>query len=131
MLEQEMWKQLPTPPGRRPNFKAALEGRGESQAVQSFDTSSFSEWVAAGNPWRRQDSGTNLDSQLTLVCSFIKQAGLPSSKFCHKLIQVQVIFIGVLKCVDRLYEDYSLLVWVVGRPSQKLVRADLGRGTEQ
>lgn len=57
MLEQEMWKRLPTPAGRRPNFKAALEGKGESQEAQAFDTSSFACWVAAGNPWKRQESG--------------------------------------------------------------------------
>lgn len=60
MLEQEMWRRLPTPAGRQPNFKAALEGKGESQAAQAFDTSSFSSWVAAGNPWKRQESGESL-----------------------------------------------------------------------
>ncbi len=57
MLEQELWKRLPTPEGRRPDFKAALDGKGESQAAQAFDVTSFASWLAAGNPWKRQESG--------------------------------------------------------------------------
>ena len=74
MLEQEMWKRLPTPAGRRPNFKAALEGKGKSQAAQAFDTSSFASWVAAGNPWKRQESGESLLSGSYLPGHLPKQS---------------------------------------------------------
>ena len=62
MLEQELWKRLPTPPGRQQDFAAALEGSAGHTANHGFDSNSFSEWVANGNPWKKQAPGAPLHS---------------------------------------------------------------------
>eukprot|EP00884_Botryococcus_braunii_P000884 jgi/Botrbrau1/10797/Bobra.0064s0003.1 len=56
MLERERWVPLPLLPGGLPNLTEALEGTREAPACR-FDTNSFAEWVAHGNPWRKQDPG--------------------------------------------------------------------------
>lgn len=56
MLERERWVRLPLVPGGLPNLVEALEGAREAPASR-LDTNSFGEWVAHGNPWRRQDPG--------------------------------------------------------------------------
>lgn len=57
MLDQELWKPLPMPADRQTSFKAALEGSKPNRTPQTFDTSSFADWVEAGNPWKKQESG--------------------------------------------------------------------------
>ena len=51
-----MWKQLPMLPDGLPSIRAALDAPS-ALAASPFDTSSFSEWVAHGNPWHLQAYG--------------------------------------------------------------------------
>lgn len=57
MLEQELWKPLPTPAGRRPDFPAAL--RGSQSGEDPAEAATFPEWVAQGNPWKKQAPGVS------------------------------------------------------------------------
>jgi hypothetical protein len=96
MLERERWVRLPVVPGGLPNLVEALEGARESPATR-FDTNSFAEWVAHGNPWRKQEPGMQFLGSASMsrppsVSSFCFQFpagrlndGLCSegAKFCH------------------------------------------------
>jgi hypothetical protein len=66
MLERERWVRLPVVPGGLPNLAEALEGARESPATR-FDTNSFAEWVAHGNPWRKQEPGMPLANPASSV----------------------------------------------------------------
>ena len=56
MLEREIWKQLPIIPGGLPSIRLALDDPSVLAAFP-FNTSSFGEWVANGNPWHMQAYG--------------------------------------------------------------------------
>ena len=63
MLEREVWKQLPMLPDGLPSIRAALAAPS-ALAATPFDTSSFGEWVAHGNPWHLQAYGESAAMEL-------------------------------------------------------------------
>ena len=109
MLDQEMWRQLPMPPGRQPDFSAALKGSREHHNAQSFDTSSFPAWVAVGNPWKRQDSGARicLPHPLHLSLSFFSIPAY-SLRDVHRHYKRIMIGLDQWRCLCQKCGAYSL-----------------------
>ena len=100
-----MWKQLPMLPDGLPSIWAALDAPS-ALAASPFDTSSFGEWVAHGNPWHLQAYGK--------PCSY--EALIFGDNICCKVVSWPVIA-GSRKLGDRQHATLLMdFQWCVRLP---------------